>query len=49
LSALPITRRIALLVSATRVMNVIVPAASRQKEGKTQMKTFTIDTDNNSF
>src|SRR5947208_7948967 len=27
-------------------MNVIVPAASRQKEG-IQMKTFTIDTDNN--
>src|SRR5438105_3510036 len=41
-----IVSRIALLVFATGVMNVIVPAASRQKEG-TEMKTFTIDTDNN--
>ncbi len=40
-----ITRRIALLVSATGVMNVIVPAVSRQKKGN-KMKTFTIDADN---
>src|SRR5260370_27202977 len=41
----PITSRIRLPVSGTRVMNVIV-TVSRGKES-TYMKTFTIDADNN--
>jgi hypothetical protein len=40
-----ILSRIALLVFATRVMNVIV--AERTAQGATKMKTFTIDAENN--